>query len=164
MCPAIQVLDAASALNKISCQNFSCARNGGVANRSQGNRKNSVTTKMQIKHFKNAQSVQGLKGDSQPPNWTELQLSSVQFSSEAVNPPIHLLAICLPLYLSVIVMSVVRFFNISRAFIWHQRSSDVKASRPHSFWPRPRSGPRGIWPRHHRNWPRGLEYLQCTWH
>jgi len=57
---------------------------------------------------------------------------------------------------------------------------DVKASRPmwprgqiiwprpqprlHSFWPRPRSRPHSIWPGPHRNWPRGLEYLQCTWH
>ena len=36
--------------------------------------------------------------------------------------------------------------------------------RPQSFWPRPRSRPHGIQPRPHRNWPRGLEYLQCTWH
>ena len=34
--------------------------------------------------------------------------------------------------------------------------------RPHSFWPRLRSRPHGIWPRPHRNWHRGLEYLQCT--
>jgi len=51
---------------------------------------------------------------------------------------------------------------------------DVKASRPmwprgqiirprpHSSWPRSRSRPHGIWPWLHRNWPRGLEYLQCT--
>ena len=56
------------------------------------------------------------------------------------------------------------------------RARDVKASRPmwprgqiirpqprpHSFWPRPRSPPHCIWHRPHRNWPRGLEYLQCT--
>ena len=54
------------------------------------------------------------------------------------------------------------------------QTRDVKASRPmwprgriiwprpHSFWPRPWSRLHGIWP--HRNWPRGLEYLQCTWH
>jgi len=53
-------------------------------------------------------------------------------------------------------------------------SRDVKASRPmwprgqiirprsHSFWPRLRSRPHGIWPRPHRNWLRGLEYLQRT--
>ena len=34
--------------------------------------------------------------------------------------------------------------------------------RPHSFSPLLRSRPHGIWPRLHRNWPRGLEYVQRT--
>ena len=84
---------------------------------------------------------------------------------------------------SALVLQSTTFLRISTPYLTtlHSLSTvliprDVKASRPmwprgqiirpwpqpHSFWPRPPSQPHGIWHQLHRNWPRGLEYLQRT--